>query len=109
MKHDGSDAKWRQPVWRTRVGTSAQVELDRSAGMEPREWSIRSSRSSQSIGTSSITVIAAGAATASASLARSAAGSASMTTTSREGQVSMISYGSVRVTMRPSKLSRPHR
>lgn len=58
--------------------TSAQIELDRSARNEPRERSIQSSRSPQSIGTTSITVSAAGAATA----GRSAGGSASMTTTS---------------------------
>jgi phage replication-related protein YjqB (UPF0714/DUF867 family) len=62
VKHEDSDTKPRQPVWRTRAGTSAQTELGRSATNEPRERSIQSSRSSQSIGTTSITVTAAGAA-----------------------------------------------
>src|SRR5580765_384083 len=90
VKHDDSEAKWRQPGWRTRAGISAQVELDRSAGNKPRERSIRSSRSSQSIGTGSITVTAAGAATAAHFSTRSAAGNASMATSSRDEQVSMI-------------------
>jgi hypothetical protein len=62
VKQDDSDAKRRQPVWRTRAGASAQIELDRSARNEPRERSIQSSRSSQSIRTTSITVTATGAA-----------------------------------------------